>query len=93
MRLSLEFGIPRRELQARMSSADFAEYVALNSIEPIGEERADLRAGIIAATIAGSQGARAKPIDFMPFTKKRDGRQSPSEMLSLLKLQASMVGG
>ena len=93
LRLSLIFGMPRSELQARMSSAEFAEYLAFHSIEPIGEERSDLRAGIIAATVAGAHGSRAKPIDFMPFTKQRDGKQSPGEMLSLLKMQAGMMGG
>jgi hypothetical protein len=44
-------------------------------IEPIGEERADLRMGILAAVTAnlwrGKRGRKAKPLDFMPF------RESP----------------
>lgn len=59
-------GIPFRELQQRIDSEDFAYYLAYERIEPDGEERADLRAGIISSTVANAAGADTSPIDFMP---------------------------
>lgn len=40
------------EMLARMSSVEFSEWIAFNAIEPLGDERADLRAGIITAVLA-----------------------------------------
>jgi hypothetical protein len=58
------------EAKERISSNEFTDWMAYAELEPFGEERADLRAGIIASTIANvnrgrhsrSYGAR----DFMP---------------------------
>ena len=54
-----------------MSSLELSEWLAYSRIEPIGrEQRADLRAGIIASTVANSQrvkGTAYKAQDFMPF--------------------------
>lgn len=55
-------------------------------MEPFGEDRADLRAGIIAATIANSAAHSRggyKPSDFMP-TFGAPKRQSVEEMQALL---------
>lgn len=45
-------GIPIAELQERISSREFAEYWSHFELEPWGLEREDLRAGIVASTIA-----------------------------------------
>ncbi|MEW6223199.1 MAG: DUF4035 domain-containing protein [Chloroflexota bacterium] len=45
-------GIPIGELQLRVSSREFAEYWAYDQLEPFGPERDDLRAGVVASTIA-----------------------------------------
>lgn len=62
---------------ARLPAATLAEYMAFDRIEPIGEARADLRAGIIASTIANHSMSPPKepmrPLDFMPFARKRSG--------------------
>jgi hypothetical protein len=60
---------------AAMDGAQFAEWMAYAGLEPFGEERADLRAGIVASTTANVWRARNKkpltPRDFMPrFGKK-----------------------
>lgn len=56
-----------------MSSSELAEYMAYDQIEPIGEARADLRAGILASTFVnhGASPPRrpVKPVDFMPFAR------------------------
>lgn len=53
-----------------MSSAEFAEWIAFDRLSPIGPERADLRAGIIASTVANVQRGKSDRAlsvqDFMP---------------------------
>ena len=50
-----------------------AEWIALDRVDPFGEWRADLRAGIVASTLANAnRGKDTKvfaPKDFMPFWK------------------------
>ncbi len=62
-------------------------------MEPFGDERADLRSGIVAATIANcaahSRGGY-KPSDFMP-TFAEPKRQSVEEMQAFL-MSASRAG-
>lgn len=59
------------ELEARMTRSELVEWMAYDSLAPIGERRADLRAGIIAATLAnvhrGKQQKPLAPTAFMPF--------------------------
>jgi hypothetical protein len=67
-----------RELTERLSSREIAEWIAYYQIEPFGEERADLRAAIIACVIANANRDSKEhpqpfsPADFMvvPFAKK-----------------------
>ncbi len=70
--------------------------MAYLSLEPIGEERADLRSGIVASVIANAnrkKGTRAfKPDDFMP----KFGRQqelSDEELETKLGQLARAYGG
>ena len=59
------------ELLERLDARELADWMAYSQIEPFGEERADFRAGIIAAVIANVNRAEnappAEPEDFMPF--------------------------
>lgn len=72
-RLALALGKTVTELRACLPHAEFVEWCAFYSIEPFGEWRADLRAGIVAATVRNGYAPwvnpefPAKPIDFMPF--------------------------
>lgn len=75
------------ELLARVTSAELTEWLAFAEVEPFGEERADLRAGIVASTVAAGyvgKGKRAPgPQDFMPKFGRREkagGRPSPEEL-------------
>ena len=69
------------------SSRDVAEWMAYASIEPFGEERADLRAGIIASVIANvnrDPKKRATPFtpqDFMPFVERESAPDDMSRKL------------
>lgn len=74
---------------ARVPLALMCEWMEYARRKPFGEERADLRSGIIAATIAnanrGKGSKRFKPSDFMPQFKKRVRRQSVDEMKQTLR--------
>ena len=74
-RLALALGKTVGELRG-MSAQELAEWQQFSCLEPFGEYRNDLRAGIISATIANTaQIKRTKPfspIDFMPFAKRRE---------------------
>ncbi len=64
-------------LLAKMTSRQLAEWIAYYRMEPWGEDRADLRSGIVASTMANinrKKGASPfKPEDFMPrFDKKKE---------------------
>lgn len=65
-----------------MSAREFSEWMAYDRLEPFGEVRADLRAGIIASTIAAVNTPkgrrRPRPSDFMPEFDKR--RPTESEL-------------
>ena len=63
------------ELENRMTYREFIEWAAYYHIEPWGEERADLRSGVVAATVANANRGKAQkpfaPADFMPLAKKK----------------------
>ncbi|MFO7905798.1 MAG: hypothetical protein R6U98_24280 [Pirellulaceae bacterium] len=64
------------QLLASMTSRQFAEWQAYATLEPWGEDRADLRAGIISSTVANfagksmKEGSSLAPVDFMPYAEK-----------------------
>lgn len=64
--------MPVGQLLARISSRELTEWQAYYRLEPFGEERADLRAGIIASTMANTARDPKKhskpfePREFMP---------------------------
>ena len=60
-----------------MSGAEFAEHLADFERDPWGEQRADLRAAIVASTVVNWSGKQlkkgaeaAQPRDFMPYVEK-----------------------
>lgn len=78
-------------LAASMTMRQLREWMAYYEVEPWGEDRADLRAGIIAATTANvwrGRGPAAKPSDFMP---RFDGpaKQSQQEMHEIFAAYAA----
>jgi hypothetical protein len=79
MQLAAHLGMTLGELFDRMPSDEFDLWVALYRRDPWGEQRADLRAGVIASTVANYAGkARsesagpAKPADFMPYLERQE---------------------
>ena len=80
-----------------MSAAEFVGGCEFYAMEPWGEERADLRAGIVAATMAnchaGKRGKAFEARDFMPqFGGKRRGSEpmTAEQMKSKMKMFAAM---
>ncbi|MCK9570000.1 DUF4035 domain-containing protein [Candidatus Pacearchaeota archaeon] len=93
-RLALAFGTPVRELQEKMSSIEFAEWIAYSNIEPIGDKRGDYQAAAIAAeihnSIAGAFGGKRVSIDdrllnFSGNEPQQKRQQTPEEMLAVLE--------
>ena len=55
------------QLLASVSSRELTEWQAFFRLEPFGEDRADLRAGIIASTVANTaRDPKARPKPFLP---------------------------
>lgn len=73
-----------------------AEWMAYDSLEPIGELRADVRAGIIASVIANTNRDRKRrpdpftPHDFMPFLER--SAAAPPTPMSLTESLKQMFG-
>ena len=69
-----------------MNSRELTEWMAYAKLEPFGDLRADLRAGIVASTVANAQRGRKrrplKPEDFMPYAKAERHRNPDHKGLS-----------
>lgn len=78
---------------AGMSLPLFLEWMDYNDREPFGEERADLRCGIIAHVIASvnaRKGKRYKVSDFMPkFDQQSGGSRRPKQTTA--QMQATFL--
>ena len=75
---------------------EFLDWVDYEKIEPFGEERADLRAGIIASTYANIHRGKGKafvPSDFMPKFGQKKKQQPWEEQLRLVEMYNLMYGG
>lgn len=83
----------------KISSRQLTEWMAFSKLEPFGEERADLRMGILAALIANvnrdpkKQPAPYEPDDFMPNfdgSSREKPQQTAKEIYSMFKNWALM---
>lgn len=67
-----------------MPLEDFQKCFVYEQIEPFGDLRGDLQAGIIASTVANISGKKLEknmaPKDFMPFFQEKPRQQTPEEM-------------
>jgi hypothetical protein len=77
---------------SEMTAVQLAEWQAYGVIEPFDEQRADLRAGIIASTIANVNRAPKtdayKATDFMAFADKDESppvEQSEAEQIEIAR--------
>lgn len=85
-----------------MPASDFFEFMVFERLEPFGDLRGDLQAGIIAATLANiNRGKNTKPFkaaDFMPNWNQpveQIKQQTPEQVLAIMKIlqtvQASKI--
>lgn len=95
-RLALSLGWPSVAWGlAHISARELAEWEAYYRLEPFGEERADLRAGIIAATEANAHRDAKKhrkayePGDFMPRFDLQQKKQSPQQTREFARMMAA----
>lgn len=93
-RLAIALGRSVRETKASMPASEVMSWVAFGQMEPIGDARADLRTGIIAATIANCNAPRKgkpyAPSDFIPTFEPRKP-QTWQEQKAALKNFAAMM--
>ena len=94
--MTLALGLPSvAYAQTQISSREFAEWLAYDRIAPLGPERADWRAALIAATVANAFRGRArrayKVEDFMPrFDGGAAARRDGEELEVMMSQWASM---
>lgn len=76
------------EMLGRISSRELSEWMAFYELEPFGDERADLRSGIVASTIANVNRAKGgKEYSFRDFMPKFEGGEGGKEPKSASVLQ------
>lgn len=91
--------MPVGQMLRQTTALELAEYMALERIDgPIGEARADLRAGIVASAVANHgmspPKTPARPVDFMPFQARPADTIKLSSVVEHGKLLArSLFGG
>jgi hypothetical protein len=90
--LALQLGRTLEELGNSMSADEFGLWLALYQTDPWDQMRSDLRAGIIAATIANHAGLTRKagvppsmPSDFMPYLKKHEEPEAEADPVAYFK--------
>lgn len=80
-----------------MDSRELSEWIAYDQLCPFGEERADLRMGILASTIANVNKSRKRkayrPQDFMPKFRPESGPKSWQEIKAVCELLNAAFGG
>ena len=87
-----------RRAQAEISAAEFAEWMAYDRLDPIGESRGDWRAAMLATVFASAyrrKGSRPYKIeDFMPVFRKPKQRRMTADQLrdAVLSINKSAGG-
>ena len=80
-----------RSLLAEMDSRELTEWMAYDVVEPFGDGRGDVQAGVVASTIANIHRAKSarpyRPTDFVP----RFGEPPPPEATPEEALAATMA--
>jgi hypothetical protein len=88
-RLALSMGCTIRELEARMNSREFSEWMAYYGIEPWGEERGDLRVAMLTsltANINRRKGSKPlRPVDFMPYHERDEKKDETTDLKDFLR--------
>lgn len=91
------------ELDSRMSSREFMEWIIYAQIEPFGPARQDYHASLISTVIANSNGNKMNPDDFIqPFRYEKKVTQvsetdafsdKQEQMMALFKAMSGAKNG
>lgn len=79
------------DIRTRMPAAELTQWIAFNTLEPIGQWRDDNLAGRICAVVANTVRTKppfAKPSDFMPVQKAALPPPTPEQMKASMKAWA-----
>jgi hypothetical protein len=83
------------QLLSEISSEELSEWMAYYQLEPFGDERADWRSGMMAATMANLQRSKNrapyKPEDFMPQYDRPE--QEWEEQMDVIQLWHNALSG
>ncbi len=80
------------QAQREISSREFAEWFALDKlVEPFGDIRGDLQAGVVASVAANCMGAKTKPSDFV-LKFGEDAEEKPVNMQAMVSAALRMSG-
>ena len=89
MRLCALLGIHSRHAMKRLlTHRDYQDWMELYREDPWDQDRADLRAGIIASAALApyaKQGRQPKPADFMPYVKTKVKQMSEESMKAIIQ--------
>ena len=78
-----------------MDSRELSEWIAFYGLHPFGEDAADVRAGIIASTVANclTVDGGFRPSDFIPqYKRQREPQTEQDIQAAILKVNA-LLGG
>jgi hypothetical protein len=84
------------ELEEVLPAPEFAEWKAHYALDPWTEDRADLRMGVIAATIKNASGRYAEtahPSDFIPDYEGATEQQTDEQMMRAAMRINALMGG
>lgn len=89
MRLCALLGVhSRHALKQLLTHRDYQEWMELYREDPWDQDRADLRAGIVASAALApyaKKGRQPKPVDFMPYVKTKAKQMSEESMKAIIK--------
>lgn len=95
-KLALALGMTTGRLRKEMSLNEMNHWLAFYKLHPFGEDRADLRAGIITSGIRNAhrtKGKPDKPKDFMPDFMREGRMKSQAALKRILSSMAHASGG
>ena len=79
------------ELDTRMSSREFMEWMVYAQIEPFGPARQDYHASLISTVIANTQGNKVAPDDFIKPFEYIEAESVPEDPDSFTDKQLGMM--
>lgn len=94
--MALALGKTVGELSSSLSSRELMEWMAFDSMEPIGDRRGDLQNAMLMCLLANiNRDPKKSPYrvsDFIPTYEPRKP-QTPEYMLQIIKQYSAVVGG